>query len=106
MATIYEFAEQAISKIEDELKRLNVWSDEPLAPEKFENMGAFGTHTMAFTQWLQFVLVPRVKDIVAEQGQFPTQSNVAAFAYREFDGQDEFQPLCKLLQEFDDLFHC
>lgn len=106
MATIYELAEQAINKIEAELKSLNVWSEEPLAPEKFENMGAFGSHTMAFTQWLQFVLVPRVRDVIARQGQFPAQSNVAAFAYREFDGQNEFQQLCRLLQEFDDLFHC
>ena len=105
MASTYELAEQSINNIEAELKRLNVWSEVPLAPEKFVNMGAFGSHTMAFTQWLQFVLVTRVRDVVAQQGQFPSQSNVAAFACREFDGQNEFEPLCKLLQEFDNLFH-
>ena len=61
---------------------------------------------MAFTEWLQFVLIPRVHSILETNGTFPKQSNVAAHAYREFDGMEqEYGDLCQLLSEFDALFN-
>ena len=41
--------------------------------------------TMALSQWLQLIFLDRVRSIVAERGQFPPQSQVAAQAVREFD---------------------
>ena len=50
-----------LEQIELELKRL--YRLQPLAPDKFIDMGAFGTNTMTFEQWLQFV--PAVKEALA-----------------------------------------
>lgn len=47
---IYVLASAKAKEIEAELKRLNRWSAEPLPSEKLENMGAFGSNTMAFEQ--------------------------------------------------------
>lgn len=69
-------------------------------------MGAFGSNTMAFTEWSQFVLIPRVQFIIANKDAFLTQSHIAGFAYREYDGQEEiYGHLCQLLSEFDALFN-
>ncbi|MBK9330072.1 MAG: YqcC family protein [Sphingobacteriales bacterium] len=105
MDMVYEQSALQIKKLEDELKRLNVWSSEPIAPEKLVNMGAFGSHTMAFTEWLQFVLIPRVQAIIDEKGQFPATSNVSVFAFREFDGWPEAEQLLKIVSDFDALFN-
>lgn len=105
MNNIYENCALQINKIELELKRLNVWSSEPIAEEKFNNMGAFGSKTMAFTEWLQFVLIPKVQAIIENKGLFPQKSNTATFAFREFDGWDEAKPLVDLLRGFDELFN-
>ena len=105
MDTVYEQSALQIRKLEEELKRLNLWSSEPIAPEKLVNMGAFGTQTMAFTEWLQFVLIPRVRSIIDEKGPFPSNSNVSGFAYREFDGWPEAEHLLKILSDFDALFN-
>lgn len=93
------------TEIEAELKRLNRWSFEPLAPEKLVNMGAFGSNTMAFEQWLQFILLPRIQTIVQEKGEFPENSMVASYAIREFDGDPETGPLHNLLYELDKLIN-
>jgi uncharacterized protein YqcC (DUF446 family) len=94
----------SIQKIEDELKRLELWSESALSKDKLVNMGAFGSNTMAFTEWLQFVLIPRVQQIIETKEEFPTQSNVAAYAYREFDGVADREILIQLLADFDRLF--
>jgi uncharacterized protein YqcC (DUF446 family) len=103
---MYPYAEagQKIDELETELKRLGRWSDQPLPPEAFENMGPFGSNTMAFEQWLQFVLAPRVRDIIASQGQFPSSSQVGVYAIRELDSAPDAEKLVALLCEFDALF--
>ena len=90
-------------QIEDELKSLNRWSDHPLPEEKFENMGAFGCNTMAFEQWIQFVLLDRLRNIVANKGEFPKSSSVAAYAVSTFDGDYETVHLQELLSRLDAL---
>ncbi|MEK6780995.1 MAG: YqcC family protein [Bacteroidota bacterium] len=92
------------NEIEAELKRLNRWSG-PLPPEKFEDMGAFGSNTMAFEQWLQFILLPRIHQIVEEKGEFPEGSALATYAIRAFDGDPEAGQLQDLLYELDNLIN-
>jgi len=59
--------------------------------------------TMTFTQWLQFVFLPRVREAAAS-GEFPNSSSVGAQAVREFDGEPDADHLVTLLSEFDALF--
>ncbi|MBK7589475.1 MAG: YqcC family protein [Bacteroidetes bacterium] len=103
--TIYENAAKYLSQIKDELMAMQAWSATPIEAHRLIDMGAFGTKTMAFTEWLQFVLIPRVQHIIETKGDFPAQSNIAAFAWREFDGLPNTQHLCTILTAFDDLFN-
>lgn len=93
------------NEIEAELKRLNRWSENTLPQEKFENMGAFGNGTMSFEQWIQFVLIDTIREIVREQADFPSESNVGVYAVREFDTDPEANNLTRLLSELDDLIN-
>ncbi len=100
----YQKAAQAIFEIEAEMKRIGYWSALPLLPEAYHFQRAFAADTMSFSQWLQFILIPRVRQIIQERGQFPTNSMVGAMAVREFDGDDHASELVRLLSEFDALF--
>jgi len=101
----YEKVAEQARKIETELKRLRRWQTTPLPPEKFENMGAFGSKTMAFEQWIQFVLLERIREIVESKDTFPSESNVAAYAARSFDGDPEAGNLQDLLSGLDQLIN-
>lgn len=95
--------ELAIDGIEAELKAQGWWSAEEPSPEIFEDMGPFGQNTMALQQWLQFVFVPRVREAI-ESGEFPSASQVGAYAVRDLDGNHDADQLVSLLCEFDALF--
>ena len=95
---------KAIAEIEAEMKIIGYWAAEPLAPEAYDFQEAFAMDTMAYSQWLQFVFVPRVKQIIEDQEEFPSDSMVAVPAIREFDGDPEADHLVELLSEFDALF--
>lgn len=99
----YQQATSLASQLEGELKRLQRWEIEPLPEERYENMGAFGSNTMTFEQWIQFILIPTLQDIVAQGGNFPEDSHLAAYAVRVWDGDWDTQTLQNLLQQLDDL---
>jgi hypothetical protein len=66
-------------------------------------MGAFGENTMAFEQWIQFVLVPRLRGIVRDRGEFPSASQLAVHAVRALDGDTDAERLHELLDALDRL---
>ena len=101
MAASYEIASEYADQIEQELRKLNVWQAQPPPESAFHSTRAFFGDTMSFYQWLQFVLIPRIRGVVAQRGKFPARSQVGAYAVRELDGQDEANGLVSLLNRFD-----
>lgn len=99
----YSKVQEAIDEIEAELKRLGWWQEQRPPEEMFDFKMAFGMDTMPFSTWLQFVLIPRVKDIIESHGEFPTSSSVGVHAVREFDGVYEADDLIRMLVAFDNL---
>jgi uncharacterized protein YqcC (DUF446 family) len=99
----YRNAEERLLRIENELRNLGEWQVIPPDPALFDNMGAFGSNTMPFTTWLQFVLIPNVKNIISKRGKFPESSSVATYSYRNLDGE-KYATLNNLLSDFDALF--
>jgi uncharacterized protein YqcC (DUF446 family) len=103
----YEAVEAKINAVETEMKQAGLWSDTPPEPEKLQITQAFGGDKLSFEQWLQFVFVPRVRDIIATRGQFPAQNQVYQKAYREWRMWGEMpgvDGLLGALGEFDALF--
>ena len=94
---------EKVSQIEAEMRQIGMWRAEPLNPEQYEFHSAFAMDTMTFSQWLQFVFIPKVKE-AAKANQFPAKSQVSAQALREFDTLPAADRLITLLSEFDALF--
>jgi uncharacterized protein YqcC (DUF446 family) len=103
MGTTREQIQAKITEIEHEMKRIGYWQNDPLRPEQYQFRMAFALDTMAFSQWLQFIFIPRVKNLLETGEKFPPDSDNAAQAVREFDGDDEAQGLVALLSEFDEI---
>lgn len=98
MAPIHELLAEKADEIEAELRRLGWWNT-PKPDMNFKQ--AFGMDTMAFAQWLTYVLVPRIREIVATEADPPRSSSVGVQAVRELDGDPEAEDLKGLLSELD-----
>src|ERR1043165_6839605 len=94
---------EKLGEIETEMRQIGMWRSESLSPEQYQFHQAFAMDTMTFSQWLQFIFIPKVKE-AAKANQFPTKSQVGAQAVREFDAIPAADRLVTLLSEFDDLF--
>lgn len=100
-------AEQVRERLDDVVRAMKdngTW-DVPRPPdEAFSDMGAFGTRSMAFAQWLRWVFAPNVEALIAAGGPFPRSSAVGVQAMREGDTDPLIAALCPSLQRFDALF--
>jgi uncharacterized protein YqcC (DUF446 family) len=92
-----------LAQIETEMRRIDLWQEDPLMAEQYDFKAAFAGDTMSFPQWLQFIFIPNVQR-AGKNGSFPSSSQVSTKAVREFDGMDEAARLIELLSEFDALF--
>jgi len=107
MQPSFETVEASVARIEAEMRRIGMWQDQPLSAEQLDFKQAFGGDKLSFEQWLQFVFIPRVRQIISTRGQFPSQSQVADQAFREWKmwgNRDDVDGLVTLLREFDALF--
>jgi uncharacterized protein YqcC (DUF446 family) len=97
----------ALASIEAEMRRLGYWNVQRPTDEQITNGGAFGTNSMAFVQWLRWVFVPKVHELLDTGAPLPASSSVGAQAAREWgfspDSVDT-STLEHLLSEFDRLF--
>jgi uncharacterized protein YqcC (DUF446 family) len=102
---IYESVASKAAEIEAELKRLGRWMENPLPDECFEDIGAFGSNTMSFENWLQFILLPRIHEIIKEKSDFPSGSHLAPYAIRYFDGDADSEFIQHTLYSLDQLIN-
>lgn len=97
---VYARAGKYMDELEAKMREAGCWPDGP-PPEPLEIRGAFGGENMAFEQWLAWVLVPRVREIIVEKGEFPASSEVGAYAVRALDGAPWGGELVDVLSRFD-----
>ncbi len=103
----HQAVQTKLDEIQAEMKRIGMWEMPQPTPDQLVITQAFGGDKLAFEQWLRFVFVPRVQEIIAEKGAFPSKSEVAGQAFREwsmYGSRPDVEPLLGILREFDDLF--
>jgi uncharacterized protein YqcC (DUF446 family) len=104
----YAVVESKIDAIEAEMKRIGMWREVAPTPEQLQFKQAFGGDKLAFEQWLQFVFIARVGEIIRTGGDFPAQSQVSGRAYREWKMwgvTENVDALLEMLAAFDALFN-
>lgn len=88
-------AGELADRLELALRRLGRWSG-AIDPALLIDAGPFGINTMTAEQWLEHVLIDRLRS-----GALPSESSISAWAVRNFDGDDQARPLLDVISEID-----
>jgi len=100
---IPELAEQLLV-IERELRVRGLWASSPPDAQAFASREPFCVDTLSFEQWLQWVFLPRMKDILQSDGPLPAVSGILAMAEVVYQGRSlEIAGLLRALETFDRL---
>ena len=75
-----------LTEIETELCRQGLWETAPPAPAAFESGLPFCCDRMRFTQWIQWVFLPRTRALIEAGGPLPEVSGIRPMAEEERTG--------------------
>ncbi|MFC0179407.1 YqcC family protein [Thorsellia kenyensis] len=89
--------------IRQELEKLNVWEIKKPKAELLASQQPFAIDTLRATQWLQWILIPRMNEILSSGNKLPTPFSIAPYFEQVYQQQDEYSQLIKLITELDTL---
>ncbi len=86
---LHELAD-CLLEIEAELRRLGWWENQQPCASSLASSEPFCVDTLAFEQWLQWVFLPRMKQLLEQASELPGRSAItemAEVAYVEIPGK-------------------
>jgi uncharacterized protein YqcC (DUF446 family) len=92
-----------VDSLEAELRRMQLWEHEPPNEKLLASTKPFCVDTLAFWQWLQWQLIPRMRRIFAGEGSLPTESAISPYAEDCVEHLEDPRPLLLLIERFDGL---
>lgn len=96
-----------LDKIELELRRLGYWRGEAGRPDAhaFCSTVPFCLDSMEFWQWLEYVLISRLRELILNDSPLPERMLTAPMAQEFWRGRwGEHKQLIMLLRALDDCF--
>ena len=99
--TAHELARLLIA-IEQGLRTIDRWEGMPPEPERLASEVPFCHDTLEFTQWLQWIFVPRFRALIEGGGELPSACAIAPAAELAFaDVEVDVAHLLSLIERFD-----
>ena len=66
--------------LEAALRQLNLWSDESPSQEALSSEQPFAMDSLEFEEWLQFIFLPTLYEVLASGGVLPERCAIAPMA--------------------------
>ncbi|HZF29260.1 MAG TPA: YqcC family protein [Gammaproteobacteria bacterium] len=69
-----------VDALEATLRRMRLWEQESPDAVRLASTQPFSCDTLRFHQWLQWLLIPRMRQVLDDGGALPTASAIHAYA--------------------------
>lgn len=91
-----------LTRLEDELRRMGLWAQQPPPPTALQSSAPFCCDRMGLECWLQWVFLPRMRALLERGGRLPDRCGIAPMAELYFGEQDlQADELITVLRELD-----
>ncbi|KZN50211.1 YqcC family protein [Pseudoalteromonas luteoviolacea] len=92
---------QQLAELENQLQQAKLWQAEPVKAQALASTQPFCCDTLRFEQWLQFVFIPKIQQMIHEGQPLPTNIAIAPMAEVAFSGHPQQQAIFSMLSEID-----
>ena len=104
MPRSYKEVEILIIKLEQSLREGMLWSNFTPSVEAFQSELPFAFDTMSFEQWLQFVFIPRMSEIVSNKSALPDNLMLLPMAEHSMGSADKQSGVMDVIKQIDLIF--
>ena len=90
-------------KIRTEMEALELWQSSPPSAQALASTQPFCIDTLHFTEWLQWLLIPRLQEMIRQELPLPQSSQIQPMAEEVFKQmQAETDALLALINRLDE----
>ncbi len=104
MSHLFADLETLLAALETIMRRDGLWHHKPPSLEAMGSSMPFAVDTMEFTDWLQFIFIPRMQTFIEQQLPLPTACTIAPAAEVALMGRTGVEGLMAHLRDIDDFF--
>ncbi|HEX6996269.1 MAG TPA: YqcC family protein [Gammaproteobacteria bacterium] len=92
-----------IDRLEATMRAADTWEDEPPPERLLASTQPFCFDTLTFTQWLQWLMIPRMRSILDNHEELPQTSAILPYAEEFVSERGHGRELLRLIERFDEL---
>jgi uncharacterized protein YqcC (DUF446 family) len=70
--------------VEAELRRLDLWQSQPPSAQALASQEPFAIDTLSLPEWLQFIFLPTMYQLIGVRAELPAQCGIAPMAEEYF----------------------
>jgi len=74
-------------EVERELRQMQLWADQHPPAEALRSSEPFSIDVLTFTQWLQFIFLPKMYATIEAAGELPESCSIAPMAEAFFKAE-------------------
>ena len=90
-------------KIRTEMEELELWQSSPPSAQALASTQPFCVDTLHFTEWLQWLLIPRLQEMIRQELPLPQSSQIQPMAEEVFKQmQADTDALLALINRLDE----
>ncbi|MDO3388283.1 YqcC family protein [Gilvimarinus sp. SDUM040013] len=75
---------EVLMDIEASMRDLQLWQSQPPPARALASVQPFAIDTLTFTQWLQFIFIPKLHQLLGQGDNLPVNSAIAPMAEEYF----------------------
>ena len=92
-----------LSSIQVEMQSQQLWAAQSPSAEALGSEQTFWVDTLVFTEWVQWLMLPRLQMMIEQDASLPQNSNMHAMAEEAFKRIDaDTKQLLELIEALDD----
>lgn len=89
-------------ELERELRAQQMWATEPPESGRLASMTPFAADSLAIEEWLQWIFIPRIKELVEADAALPAICNISDYAEEAWkQAATDTDALLQILQTID-----
>jgi len=104
MPRSHKKVEILIIKLEQSLHDAMLWSSSTPSDDALQSKLPFAFDTMPFEQWLQFVFIPKMSEIVSNHSTLPVSLQLLPMAEQSLDANNNQSRVIQVIKEIDSVF--
>ncbi|MEH6625883.1 MAG: YqcC family protein [Motiliproteus sp.] len=95
--------QRLLADIEQQLQRLELWSFEPPNAKALASAEPFCIDTLSLNEWLQWIMLPRMKQLLDKGLPLPGNCNIYGIAEESFkESRQDYSQLLSLIKSLDE----